>query len=137
VVVGAVKAISSFITIHTVHGFSTFFAIDKRLVVDARLADGLLTKLWFLVVRTLLLLGVVTRVFGLEVCQIFLILAVLRGLFVFPEFEIIGILERLGFSFTRLFFVCLQLLPAFTYQFGNLGKREFLSLELIADFCMP
>jgi hypothetical protein len=43
----------------------------------------------------------------------------------------------LGFALARLFFVCLQLLPSLTYQFGNLGEGEFLPFELIADFCAP
>jgi hypothetical protein len=76
-------------------------------------------------------------VFGLELDQITLILLVLGRLFVFPEFRVIGILESLGFALARFFFMCLQLLPSLTYQFGNLGEGEFLPFELIADFCAP
>jgi hypothetical protein len=85
----------------------------------------------------LLLLAGIARVFGLELGQIFLILSVLRRPFVLPELRVVGILERLGFAFTRLFFVLLQLLPSLTYQLGNLGEREFLPFELVADFCDP
>jgi hypothetical protein len=84
-----------------------------------------------------LLLAGVARVFGLELDQIILILLILGRLFVFPELRVIGILEGLGFALARLFFVCLQLLPSLTYQFGNLGEGEFLPFELIADFCAP
>jgi hypothetical protein len=83
----------------------------------------------------LLLLAGVARVFGLELGQIFLILPVLGRSFVLPELRVVCVLEGLGFAFTGLFFVLLQLLPSLTYQFGNLGEREFLPIELIADFC--
>lgn len=84
-----------------------------------------------------MLLAGVTRVFGLELDQIVLILPVLGRLFVFPELRIVLVLEGLGFALARLFFVSLQLLPSLTYQLGNLGEGEFLPFELIADFCRP
>lgn len=83
------------------------------------------------------MLAGVARVFGLELDQIVLILLVLGRLFVFPELRIVLVLEGLGFALARLFFVSLQLLPSLTYQLGNLGEREFLPFELVADFCSP
>jgi hypothetical protein len=89
------------------------------------------------VIRALLLLAGVTRMFGLELDQIILILLVLGCLFVFPEFRVVGILECLGLAFAGVLFVCLQFLPSLSYQLGYLGEGEFLPFELIADFCVP
>jgi hypothetical protein len=70
-----------------------------------------------------------------EVGKVFLILHVLRGLFVLCQFGIVLLLCGLCLTLEEISGIGCQDLPALTHNLSDLRERKLLPLELFSDFC--
>lgn len=67
----------------------------------------------------------------LEIRQVLHVLLILRCLLILGKLSVILFLVSMRFRFIRLLLGRSQVLPVFTDQLGNLGKRKVAALEVL------